>query len=258
MPDNNIFLSIITVGLDEHQITATLNPLIAGISSSSIESIVVTPFPTDSLQNLLPSSKFVADPKCGVYSAMNEGLRIASGSYVWFLNAGDESLLDGVSLKFMLEDLQRSLIGCSVYNLPIVLFGCGFPYFIDLFCFRILFLRFTLLSLGMPVSHQNMFFARSLHKPFSKKYRYSSDYEIFSDLVFTSRCGILFASSRPIANLVAGGISDSNRLSVFQERFSILIRLVRFPYAPIVVIGFLFRTLRELVASSIKTLIGWR
>ena len=132
-----------------------------------------------------------------------------------------------------------------------------FPYTAcDAFCLRLLFLKFNLLTLGMPVSHQNMFFARSHHKPFSRNYRYCSDYEILSDLIIKSRCKILFASSRPIAKLVAGGISDTNRLSVFQERLTILINLVRHRFAPIIFSFFLIRIFRELAASKVKTLIG--
>ena len=257
MTDHNILLTIITVGLNDHEIAATLNPLTQSLSCSSVESIIVTPSPSDSLRNSFPSSTFVADPKTGVYFAMNEGLRIATGFYVWFLNAGDESLLDDVSIQYMLEDLRKRLIRCSVQNFPLVLFGFGYSPFADAFCLRILF-KFSLFTLGMPVSHQNILFARSLHNPFSNQYRYSSDYEILSNFVIKSRSRILFASSRPIAKLVAGGISDINRLTVFQERYAILMRLVNVSYTPIVATSFLVRVLREFSASTIKLLIGWR
>ena len=81
---NNIFLSIITVGLCDQDIIDTLYPLNNILGSSLIESIVVIPYPNAYLQQSRPHSCFISDPGKGVYSAMNEGLHHATGAYVWF------------------------------------------------------------------------------------------------------------------------------------------------------------------------------
>ena len=95
MLDTN--LSVITVGLIEAEILGTLQPLKALIENESVESIVITPHITSNLRRSLPLSSFYEDEGEGVYQAMNHGLSKAKGSYVWFLNAGDQSLLNAHS-----------------------------------------------------------------------------------------------------------------------------------------------------------------
>ena len=85
--EDKILLSLITVGLNENEIYSTLKPLTSCFACSYIESIVVTPCQSECLQNLLPHTNFIHDSGSGVYSAMNQGLSFASGTYVWFLNA---------------------------------------------------------------------------------------------------------------------------------------------------------------------------
>ena len=90
--------------------------------------------------------------------------------------------------------------------------------------------------------------------PFSDQYKYCCDFEVLSHLIFSLRNNVLFASTSPIATLVPGGISDTNRLEVFRERFTILLNLVHSCFIPIVAIGFAFRMFRELIASKIKSI----
>ena len=254
----NPVLSVITVGLCPTDIINTLSPLTIALDDPRVEFVVVTPSKNiDSVANYI-SAVFVSDQGEGVYQAMNMGISASRGDYLWFLNSGDESLLTPRSFAALLGYLSRHNL--NKVNSALLVFGFkslgankAFMHFSSSSLFKLL----ILLSI-MPVSHQNILFARSYHKPFSLRYQCSCDFETFADLIFTSECDILFPSLKPIAKLVAGGISDSNRLIVFRERYAILRGLVHNSYAPIVILGFLYRSLRELVALSIKFVIGLR
>lgn len=56
-------------------------------------------------------SRVISEKDKGLYDAMNKGLRLASGKYLWFLNAGDEAY-DDHTLQNLLSSLEG---GAAVY-----------------------------------------------------------------------------------------------------------------------------------------------
>lgn len=89
-------LSIITVSKDNvSELYITLSSILESLPLSSIEIIVVSGS-TDSNYNheikLFPKIsqiKIFRSEPLGVYSAMNYGLTLYNGSWIWFLNSGD-------------------------------------------------------------------------------------------------------------------------------------------------------------------------
>ena len=245
---NRLLLSIITVGLDELEIIETLYPLKSFLNLSSVESIVITPTITEYLKDALPCSVFISDPGSGVYPAMNEGLSFASGSYVWYLNAGDQSLINQDDAPLLLQMLANV---DKVRNLPVIFFDSKFLGSEKSSCFNQFFLKLSLLTLGMPVSHQNVLIPSSIHQPFSGKYLYSSDFFLLSDLIFMRNCSFILKQSR-LARLSPGGISDSNRFSVFSERYRIMTSSFPYFFTPFFFVFCFFRVFREFLASNLK------
>ena len=93
-------LSIVTITRNDLSgLTRTLESL-SNILNCGIEVIVVDgsdfPIQRDFLQfhlGDLQNIHLIAEPDEGIYEAMNKGLALSTGRYVWFLNGGDVSLM---------------------------------------------------------------------------------------------------------------------------------------------------------------------
>ena len=87
-------LSIITVTFNAEQ---TLERTLSSISSQSypyIEHIIVDGKSTDNTIDLVhkyenDKLKWISEPDKGLYDAMNKGIKMSTGDYLCFLNAGD-------------------------------------------------------------------------------------------------------------------------------------------------------------------------
>lgn len=87
-------LSIVCVVLNnKYQFLDTIDSIIKNVST--YELIVIDGGSTDGLQCLIRKqySKhidfFLSEPDNGIYDAMNKGISHSTGSYIWFVNAGD-------------------------------------------------------------------------------------------------------------------------------------------------------------------------
>ena len=70
----------------------SLDPMLAG--QTAVEHWVIDGASTDGTAELVaadrePMRRQVSEPDTGLYHAMNKGLRLAGGTYVWYLNAND-------------------------------------------------------------------------------------------------------------------------------------------------------------------------
>jgi glycosyltransferase involved in cell wall biosynthesis len=88
-------LSIITVVYNGvHTIERTISS-VQRQSYKEIEHIIIDGGSTDGTVELIKKhsggiTTWICEPDRGVYDAMNKGLEMATGEYVWFINAGDE------------------------------------------------------------------------------------------------------------------------------------------------------------------------
>ena len=61
----------------------------------NIEYIIVDGGSTDGTVDVIKQNpdliaKYITEPDDGIYDAMNKGLKLATGDYLWFMNSGDE------------------------------------------------------------------------------------------------------------------------------------------------------------------------
>lgn len=160
----------------------------------------------------------VSEPDKGLYDAMNKGIRLATGDYLCFLNAGD-SFHEDDTLQQMVHTLKGG-------ELPDVLYGET-----ALVDHEGHFLRMRRLSApevltwksfrqGMLVCHQAFFAKRSLVEGYDPAYRFSADFDWCIRVMKKART--LQNTHLLIIDYLQEGMTTQNRKASLKERFRIM------------------------------------
>ena len=217
-------VSIITVVFNARGLLEGTMQSVFGQSWPHIEYIVVDGGSTDGTTELIRSqgeriSKWVSEPDKGLYDAMNKGLRMATGDFVWFLNAGDRLFGPDVVEKIMaqcgpdtdilygevmLVDNERRHLGTrselTAQKLP-------------------LHLNWKSLRLGMVVCHQAILVRRSI-APFFIENNLTADIDWVICALRSSRetlhTGLL------LAEYLQGGVSKQRHRRSLRDRYVVL------------------------------------
>jgi putative colanic acid biosynthesis glycosyltransferase len=156
----------------------------------------------------------------GIYQGMNNGLAEVDAEYVLFLNSGDVFCDPAV-----LADVSEFLTRCT--SLPSLLYGDSYEVDTQ----GLSYLRRARppwwVWLGMPTTHQAMYFRRSsLPEGFDTRYRWSGDYDAVARLYMARRGADIAHLPRPICRFHLGGRSDQNRRSFLRENLDIRRRIL--------------------------------
>lgn len=197
---------------------------LASQSEKDFEHLIIDGASTDdtlavarSFPGLTP--RIISEPDKGLYDAMNKGLRMATGDYVLFLNAGDafhdadclaryaqaaaSGDYDIIYGDTAIVDDHRRFLAPRHLSAPERLTVRSFSH-------------------GMLICHQAFMVRRSLAPEYDTAYRFSADYD------WTVRC-IKKTSSDRCHNLhaitidyLSDGTTDHNKLASLRERFRIM------------------------------------
>ena len=161
----------------------------------------------------------VSEPDKGLYDAMNKGLRLATGDYVCFLNAGD-SFHEDDTLQQMVHTLRE------LTELPDVLYGET-----ELVDAEGHFVRMRRLQApehltwhsfrhGMLVCHQAFFAKRTLAEPYDLSYRFSADFDWCIRIMKKSK--VLHNTHLTLIEYLEEGMTTRNHKASLHERFRIM------------------------------------
>jgi glycosyltransferase involved in cell wall biosynthesis len=116
--------------------------------------------------------RFVSEPDTGVYDAMNKGIEMARGRYIYFLGAGDTLRPNALrNLAGSMPDSDLAFVYGNVYWEDEAFIYGG---------------RFDKLRLETyNICHQAIFYERAI---FDEIGRYELDYKILADYVFNIKC----------------------------------------------------------------------
>jgi glycosyltransferase involved in cell wall biosynthesis len=219
-------VSIITVVFNARDLLQGTMASVFEQSWPHIEYIVVDGGSSDGTAELIRAqagriSRWVSEPDKGLYDAMNKGLRMATGDFVWFLNAGDRlfapDTVERVMLQctpqtdvlygeVMLVDDQRRHLGTrselTAQKLPDRL-------------------HWKSLRLGMVVCHQAILVRRSI-APFFIENNLTADIDWVIRSLRQSRQSI--ATGLILAEYLQGGVSKKRHRRSLSDRYAVLKR----------------------------------
>ena len=215
-------ISVITVVKNgEEHIGRTIESVIDQ-TYKEIEYIIIDGKSTDKTLNIIAGFKGVdlllSEPDSGLYDAMNKGLKVATGDYVWFLNSGDqiystdtvEKMVAGLEVcpdiiygGTMIIDENQNEIGDRRLRPPDQLTWKSFRQ-------------------GMVVCHQSLIVKRELAPVYNLSYRFSSD--IDWAIRAAKNAAQAHNSKLILSRFMEGGLTDHNIKAGLKERFKIMRR----------------------------------
>jgi glycosyltransferase involved in cell wall biosynthesis len=161
-------------------------------------------------------TKIISEPDTGIYDAMNKGLSLATGDYVWFMNAGDEIYEPTTAEKLILffkqnadviygdmmrVDLSRNELGLAIHRPP---------------------KKFTWKSYkkGMTVCHQSILVSRKIAPKYDLSYQLCADIDWVIKAMKQAK--IVCNSEQILSKFLIGGISKQREKQAWKERFFIM------------------------------------
>ncbi len=206
-------VSVITVCRNNKAgLAATLDSIRTLNEQECIETIVIDGHSTDDTDQLIADSGelidlFVKDEGSGIYGAMNQGVSLATGEYIIFMNAGDCFAHDRV-----VEEVVPELKGDLVFGRAVK----------DSGEVQLPFLGFDLAWKRMPFSHQSLFARAAI----LREHPFNGNFPIAADFDFVLWCLKQRLTFREldvlIAEVDAGGVSEIRVVRRVLEAYSVV------------------------------------
>ncbi len=188
---------------------------------TNIEFIIVDGGSTDGTIDVVKQnedliSKWISEPDKGIYDAMNKGLKLATGDYIWFLNGGD---------IIYSSDTLSKIFSCEInadvyYGDTELVDDKGKSYGKRKLKTPPDNLSWGDMINGMVVSHQSMIIKREIIPPYDIKYKHCAD--IDWTIKILKRSNKIINTKEIITKFLLGGYSRKNTLSSLFERIKIL------------------------------------
>ena len=189
----------------------------------NIEYIIIDGNSTDGTLDLIKKCQsslthWVSEPDKGLYDAMNKGLKLASGDYIWFINAGD-TLYSETTVQEIVNTLGGGKLPDILYGETIIADSEGS----SLGMRRLKApenLSWKSFNMGMLVCHQSFLVKRTIAEPYDLQYRFTADYD------WCIRCmkkaDTIFNTHLILSRFLEAGLSAANRKEALKERYRIM------------------------------------
>ncbi|MXO95858.1 glycosyltransferase [Erythrobacter aquimaris] len=248
-------VSIITVVFNARELLRQTINAIDDLDYPNLEHIIIDGGSTDGTVDILCSNRMisvrsVSEPDHGIYDAMNKGIQLASGEYVWFLNAGDtpaaadvlNKLRSGQSPDVLYGDTNLIDEGGHLVNVAEA------PQL----------LSSEKMAWGMRVSHQSIILRRSIVPFYDLRYSFIADQKWVIDSL--KRADVCLYTDSPLSNYLLGGLSQREYGRFWLEKVSYSFNELSLILACSVTIKDVFSATRFYLGSyfrKIKSSLSW-
>lgn len=216
--------SIITVTFNASSVIEPTLQSVVGQTYRNFEYLLIDGASTDDTvakvrQSAVSPVRIVSEPDKGLYDAMNKGIRLATGDYLCFLNAGDAFHAPDV-LERMVKAIENEK------QLPCVLYGETAEVDAERRFVRMRRLKapdrlhWTSFKQGMLVCHQAFFARRDLVPMYDLRYRYSADVDWCIKVM--KRASRMVNVRFTIIDYLQNGLSLQNHRASLMERFNVM------------------------------------
>lgn len=162
--------------------------------------------------------RYISEPDKGLYDAMNKGLQMATGDFVWFINAGDK-IYDEHTIEKIEIELKLNPASDVVYGQSLMIDENDQPVG-ERHKIAPANLKKKHLLRGLVVCHQSILVRKSIAPLYDLQYKISADYDWTNKVLARSK-GNLFIDNY-ISRFMIAGLSSIKRKDALRERFSIM------------------------------------
>lgn len=219
--------SIITVTYNADKVLESTLQSVISQNYENVEYILVDGGSTDHTLEIARRyknhiSQIISEPDKGLYDAMNKGIRLATGDYLCFLNAGDK-LHENNTLQKITQTLTNEALPDVIYGETAIVDEKG-----DFLHMRRLStpeqLDWKSFKQGMLVCHQAFFARRELAivRLYDLQYRFSADFDWCIRIMKEARH--LHNTRLTLIDYLNEGMTTRNHRASLKERFRIMVK----------------------------------
>ena len=149
---------------------------------------------------------FTTEQDYGIYDAMNKGIKVATGKWILFMNAGD---------IFNSNEILKSIFFKKKIDADILVGSCVVDY--KSFTKLVNVKKTSLLKYGMTFCHQSVFVKTMIYREryFDLRFKIAADFNFFFWCFITEKKFKIY--DFPFSSISTEGISDKMRIKVLNE-----------------------------------------